>query len=67
MKGLTADDHHEFDPADLVAMLVLGEARGATELQMSMIVPPMWREGDLEPQVIHDERRVYDDGELING
>lgn len=71
MKGLLPRpdgmEQQEPDAVGLLAALVLGEARGATELQLSMLVPPMWREGDLEPKLIHEERRVYDGDRLVSG
>ena len=59
VKRLTAED--------LVAMLILAEAKGATKEQIAMAVPHEWREAGLEPTLIHEERRVYEDGKLIGG
>ncbi len=71
MKGLlpreNSTEKQELDAVELLAALVLGEARGATELQLSMLVTPMWRERDLEPMLIHEERRVYDGERLVSG
>jgi hypothetical protein len=71
MKGLLPrsdeTEKQDLDPVGLLAALVLGEARGATELQLSLLVPPKWREDDLEPKLIHEERRVYDGDRLIGG
>jgi hypothetical protein len=46
--------------------LILQEARGAVEDQIHASTPMMWRDAD-GPLLIHDERRVYEDGKLIGG
>lgn len=70
IKGLTAiaagtseaDRRAGPDVVGVLAISVLGEARGMKPLQIHAAIPPEWRP-DIE--VIHDERRVYDDGQLV--
>lgn len=56
----------ELDAGDLVAWLILQEARGAPENDIHMATPMMWRDCN-SPELIHDERRVYDDDQIISG
>lgn len=56
----------EMDAGAIIAWLVLQEARGITEAQIHASTPMMWRtcEG---PEVIHEERRVYEGQNIIAG
>ena len=51
------DDDRELDPAAVLALVVLGEARGALPEQIHAKIPPQWRP-DIE--AVHCERRVFD-------
>lgn len=51
---------------DLVARIVLMEAMGAPADQIAAEFPMEWRQGQTL-DVIHDERRVYQNGEQIAG
>ena len=59
VKRLTAED--------LLSMMILAEAKGEIVERIDMAVPHEWREDGLEPTLIHEERRVYEDGKLIGG
>jgi|PlaIllAssembly_1097288.scaffolds.fasta_scaffold89356_3 hypothetical protein len=61
MKG---DPSRQLDPAEVLAMLVLAEARGGTEEQIHAMTPHEWRS---EINLIHEERRVYEGGKQIAG
>ena len=52
------------DIGSVVAWLIYLEARGAPAEQIHAATPPMWRDED-SPVLIHDERKVYQDGELV--
>lgn len=56
-----AEPPPEMDIGSLVAWLVYLEARGATEAEINAATPMAWRGEDC-PVLIHDERRVYEDG-----
>ena len=47
----------DVDPAGVLALLVLAEGRGMTELQVAMAVPPAWRQ---HIDSIPAERRVIE-------
>lgn len=53
--------------SDILARLVYLEARGALPGIIHGETPMEWRQGDEGPRIIFDERRVYEDGKLING
>ena len=58
MKGLLREDRsHGLDPMGQLAVLVLAEARGATELQILEKVEPNWR-----PHItaLHEKRSVVE-------
>jgi len=55
--GLVPD--RQLDPGSVLSRLVLAEARGATEVQVSLIVPPEWR---ANIEAVHSKRRVYEGG-----
>ena len=61
MKG---DPQLQLDPAEVLAMLVLAEARGGTEAQIHAMTPHEWRS---EISLVHDERRVYEGSKQIAG
>lgn len=52
------------DIGSLIAFLVYLEARGAPAEQIHAATPHEWRD-DRCPILIHDERRVYQDGKLV--
>lgn len=52
---LNEDRNRELTPMEVLAVLVLGEARGATEEQIHAKMPHEWR-GHIE--AIHSERKV---------
>jgi hypothetical protein len=54
------------DAGSIVAWLVLMEARGQTEMLIHAATPMMWRTAE-GPEMVHEERRVYQDGKLISG
>ena len=56
----------ELDAGGILAWLVLMEARGGIEEEIHACTPMMWRT-DGCPELIHDERRVYEDGKQISG
>ena len=56
----------ELDAGAIVGWLALQEARGATEEQIHAATPVMWRDSE-GPELIHGERRVYEDGKQIAG
>lgn len=53
--------------SDILARLVYLEARGALPGIIHGETPLEWRQGNEGPTIIHDERRVYEEGKLING
>lgn len=55
----------QLDAGDIVAWLVALEARGATEEVIHAATPMEWR--NAAPELIHTERRVYQDGQQIAG
>jgi hypothetical protein len=50
-------DGKEMDPAGILALLALMEARGAPEDQIHASTPLMWRTAG-GPELVHNERRV---------
>ena len=66
MKAPIEDDICKLDAAGILAWLVLAEARGAPPEQIHAMTPPMWRDSD-SPELVHDERRVYEEGKQISG
>lgn len=56
----------ELDAGAIVAWLVLMEARGGTPEQIHACTPMMWRQAG-GPELVHDERRVYQGGNQIAG
>ena len=50
----------QLTPIELIAMLVLAEARGAPEEQIASMIPLEWRDAEIEPQVVHDQRQVIE-------
>lgn len=56
----------QLDAGSIVAWLVLMEARGGTEELIHASTPMIWRT-DGCPELIHEERRVYEDGKQIGG
>lgn len=64
MAQLKGDPSRQLSPKEVLAILILGEARGATEEQLHMATPHEWRPNI---ELIHKERRVYQDGKLIAG
>jgi hypothetical protein len=63
MSTLKGDPTRQLSPKEVLAIMVLGEARGATEEQLHAALPLEWR-SNLE--LIHSERQVYQDGKLIS-
>jgi hypothetical protein len=55
LKGWLNDDSPELDAGGILCVIVLGEARGATELQILERTPSTWRS---IIAAIHEERRV---------
>lgn len=55
LKGLLGDKPKRRDPMCVLAVLVLGESRGATEAQVREKIPIEWRS---HLEAIHSERRV---------
>jgi hypothetical protein len=53
------------DISDLVSLLVCMEAMGMTEEQIHENIPSIWQGAD-NPALIHEERRVYEDGKQIS-
>lgn len=51
-------------PADLIAWLVLLEARGETEEGIHAATPLEWRDAE-SPKVIHSERKVYEGAKCV--
>lgn len=64
MSTLKGDPTRQLSPKEVLAIMILGEARGATEEQLHAALPLEWR-SNLE--LIHNERRVYQQGKLIAG
>ena len=60
-----AGERSHFDAGDIVAWLVMLEARGVTEEEIHVLTPMMWRDSE-GPVLIHEERRVYQDGVQIS-
>lgn len=58
------DEAGELDPSQVLGLLVYMEARGATEAQIAASTPFMWRPNI---DLIHAERRVYENGKQIAG
>lgn len=54
------------DAGGIIGWLVLMEACGHHETLQHASTPMMWRQAG-GPEVIHEERRVYEDGKLIAG
>lgn len=63
MSSLKGDPTRQLSPKEVLAIMVLGEARGATEEQLHAALPLEWR-SNLE--LIHSERQVFQDGKLIS-
>ena len=57
LKGWLGDDSPELDTGGVLCVLVLGEARGGTEMQILEKTPPIWRP---HVAVIHGERKVIE-------
>jgi hypothetical protein len=57
-KALGEHGEHELDSGDVLAWLILLEARGAYESEIHAMTPMMWRNGG--PELIHEERRVIE-------
>ena len=55
MQGLTGNEPKRMDTIHALAILVLGEARGATEAQIRAKTPIEWRP---HIEAIHSERKV---------
>lgn len=55
LKELLKDEPKRMDPTDVLAVLVLGEARGATEEQIHARTPLEWRP---HIEVVCSERKV---------
>ena len=64
--GKEEDNPPELDAGSIVGWLVLMEARGQTEALQHAATPMMWRMAG-GPEVVHSERRVYEQGKLISG
>lgn len=61
---LNNDDAGQLTPSQVLGLLVYMEARGGTEAQINASTPFEWRPNI---DIIHNERRVYQDGKLISG
>jgi len=59
-----ADEAGNVTASQVLGLLVYMEARGGTELEIGASAPYVWRP---HVDVIHAERRVYEDGKLISG
>jgi len=57
---LPSQEPKELTALDLLGILVLGEARGFPEMDIAMSVPPAWRDSELEPVLLHDQRVCFD-------
>lgn len=55
LSGLLSDDAPRMTPMQVLAVVVLGEARGATEEQIHARTPIEWRP---HIEAIHSERKV---------
>jgi len=55
LKGWLGEHSEPLDPCGVLAVAVLGEARGASKLQVHLAIPPGFRP---HFEVLHDERRV---------
>lgn len=57
LRGLLRDDGPDraLDPLEVLGVVLLGEMRGATEVQIHARTPPEWRPNI---EVLHAERRV---------
>lgn len=62
-KQMQDDPARQLDPKEVLAMLVLAEARGGTPEQIHAMTPLDWR-AILE--LLHDERQVFEGGKLIS-
>lgn len=58
------EDAADITPPQVLGLLVYMEARGGTEEQIHASTPLMWRHNI---EMIHSERRVYQDGKLLSG
>lgn len=56
--GNLRENYKQHDPSQVLAVVAMLEARGATEEQIHAETPIEWREG---LQAIHSERKVYSD------
>lgn len=65
MRGwlLNNDDAGDLTPPQVLGLLVYMEARGGRAEQIHAATPFMWRPNI---EIIHDERRVYENGKLIS-
>lgn len=61
--GLRGDNLKRQAPDEVLKRVVLMEARGASEEQVHVVIPPEWRP---HIEVVHDERRVSEDGSFSN-
>jgi hypothetical protein len=55
LSGLLKEDRGRLTPSQVLAVIVLGEARGALEEQIHAQTPPEWRP---HIEAIHSERKV---------
>ena len=55
LSGLLGEDQPRMAPMQVLAVVVLGEARGATEEQIHAMTPIEWRP---HIEAIHSERKV---------
>ena len=53
------------DIGGLLCLMVYMEAQGCPPADIHVATPHEWREEGAAPILIHDERRVYEDGKLI--
>lgn len=58
------DEAGDITPPQVLGLLVYMEGRGGTPEQIGMATPFMWRPNI---DVIHDERRVYQNGKQLSG
>lgn len=61
---LNNEEAGDITPSQVLGLLVYMEARGGTEAQIGASTPFMWRSNI---DVIHTERRVYENGKMISG
>lgn len=57
-RALGEHGESQLDSGDVLAWLILLEARGAYENDIHALTPMMWRNGG--PELIHDERKVIE-------